>query len=246
VTTFPTPIDGRFEDMIVRLQQRVQTLESQVAAAAGAFAMQSVTSATHPANPVVGAQILESDTGLTAYWSGSAWVYPPKLIYSTAVSSGSSVRLPASGSIPQVFDNLRLIATVKSSGTTAGSLDPVTLQFNASSSGYNWNSIQLTQGSATPTGTSGASVSASQFMQSWNNLHTSPGRGVAVVDIPDYADAANDKSFTSLCSASDGGTAGGMQYYTGTLNGVTAAVSSLTVAIGVGQFTAATFYLYGY
>lgn len=248
MTTFPAGLDSRFEDMIVRLQQRVQTLESQVAAGAGTYAVLPVTSSTHPANPVTGAEILETDTGLTAYWSGAAWVYPPQLITSVVLSgSQTSVLLPQSGSIPQVFNNLRLYVAAKSSGTTAGSLDPATIQFNGVSTGYNWEVGSVLQGASSVSASTTNSASASQCMQVWNNLHVTPGRGNAVIDIPNYSGTANFKGFISHSSASDGGSSGGMQWYSGGLNNVTSAITSLTLAMTVGQFMAdSSFFLYGW
>lgn len=205
-------------------------------------------STSHPPNPAVGMQIYEQDTGLTATWSGTAWTYPPQLITSVVLSaSQTSVTLPQSGSIPQVFKNLRLIVAAKSSGTTATSLDAATLQFNATTSGYNWNSIQATQTASAVTVANGASASASQCMQVWNNFHTSAGRGLATIDIPNYSGTSNFKGFVSQCSATDGGTAGGMSTFAGNLNNVTAAITSLTLTMTVGQFMAdSSFYLYGW
>lgn len=157
MTTFPTPIDGRFEDMIVRLQQRVATLESQVAAANGAFAMQPVTSSTHPANPVVGAEILETDTGLTAYWSGSAWVYPPQLIGEQSVAAAGTaafMQVPVVGS----WSSLTVKWTGRSNNVSAAT--GCNLTFNNATTNYLW---QQTEGNnstltTTPSGGTAANI----------------------------------------------------------------------------------------
>lgn len=229
------------------IKRRLAVVEQLLAAGAGAYGALPCLSTGHPVNPKQGAQILETDTGLSAYYNGTAWVYPPQLITSVVLgASATSVVLPPSGSIPQVFKNLRLIISAKSSGSTSTSLDPATLQFNATTSGYNWNSIQATQLATAVAVTNAASQSASQCMQVWNDFHPTAGRGIAVIEIPNYSDTACFKSFTSRSEVSDGGTAGGMQVYSGALNTVTAAITSLTVAMTVGQFKAdSSFYLYG-
>ncbi len=72
MTTFPTSVEQRFEDMVVKLQQRVAVLEQQLnSQVVGTFAC---TSATHPTNPAVGMQIYETDTGSVLIWTGSTWV----------------------------------------------------------------------------------------------------------------------------------------------------------------------------
>lgn len=244
MTTFPTSFDDRFEDMVNKLQQRVAVLESQQALAAGAYAALSVTSSTHPASPVVGAQILETDTGLTAVWNGSAWMYPPQLIASV-VLSGSQTSVTFS-SIPQVFRDLRMVVAAKSSGTTAASYDSAILQFNGVTSGYNWNSVWAAFGGSANTA-SASSASGAQVMEVWNNLHTTAGRGLTEICIPNYATTGNYKGFTSVSGAGDGGTAGIVQTYTGTLNGGTAAVTSVTLTMNTGQFMAgSTFNVYGW
>ncbi|HEY0932367.1 MAG TPA: hypothetical protein VGD91_01385, partial [Trebonia sp.] len=61
-----------------RLLHRVEMLERQIAQlTSGPVA---VLSTAHPTPPVLGQQVLETDTGLTAQWNGTAWVYPPQRI----------------------------------------------------------------------------------------------------------------------------------------------------------------------
>lgn len=247
MTTHPTPraqvVGTDYQD----IKRRLGVVEQLLASGAGAYGALPCLSTGHPVNPKVGAQILETDTGLTAYYNGTAWVYAPQLITSVVLgANATSVPLPSTGTIPQVFRNLRLIVSAKSTGTTAGSLDPATIQFNGVATGYNWSSIQLAQGGAAVTVPGGSSATAAQCMQVWNNLHTSQGRGISEIRIPNYSDSTAFKSFTAQSEASDGGTAGGMQVYAGSLNNSASPITGITIAMGVGQFVAGSgFWLYG-
>jgi hypothetical protein len=89
MTNYPAPFEQKWASDQAVLMQRVATLERQIAQlTSGPVA---VTSSTHPASPVPGQQVLETDTGLTAQWSGTTWVYPPqrldqKMLAGTAAS----------------------------------------------------------------------------------------------------------------------------------------------------------------
>jgi hypothetical protein len=162
-------------------------------------------------------------------------------------ASASSVRLPASGSIPQGFTNLRLVISAKSDGTGSSGYDPAYLRYNGiTAANYNWNSIYATQGGA-PASVSFATQTSMQCGEIWNAFWGSAGRGIIDLGIPDYSATDNLKPFTGLSTASDGGSVGIQQWYSGCLSaGHTEAISSLTVLMGTGSFVAgSTFTLYG-
>lgn len=162
------------------------------------------------------------------------------------VLSGSSSSVTFS-SIPQQYTNLRLVISAKSDGTGSTGYDSAVLRLNGvSSASYSWNSVFVTQGGS-PTGASATSASSMQCAEIWNAHFASAGRGIATIDIPNYSDSNNLKSFTGLSTAGDGGTASIMQWYSGVLGGgFTGALTSLTVLMGTGNFVAdSTFCLYG-
>lgn len=140
-------------ELIALLDRRVKVLE----AARGAGAQYALyTSATHPANPVAGQQILETDTGLQAFWSGSAWIYPPQRIgQKLLTASAPSIVLP----VPTgpAFSTLRVAWSARSD-YAGGSATYMYLQLNGdtNASHYDW---QINQGSGTVT-SPGASPSA--------------------------------------------------------------------------------------
>lgn len=104
MTGYPAPPGQGFGADQAALLRRVAVLEAQIAQlTTGPVA---VTSTTHPASPNPGMQILETDTGLTAQWSGTAWVYPPQVIRSQ-ILSGTTAFITFSG-LPAVFNFLRL------------------------------------------------------------------------------------------------------------------------------------------
>lgn len=242
MTGYTAPQDRQWAADQNKLRQRVSLLERQIAhLTSGPVA---VTSTTHPASPWAGMQIYETDTGLSAQWTGTAWLYPPQLITKRVLTT-STASLTLSG-IPQVFTNLRLVISAKSDGTSAAGYDAANLQLNGVSSGsYQWSTIWVAQGGAVST-TGATAQTSSQVAEVWNAHVGTQGRGIATVEIPNYSDTNNVKGFTSLVQASDGGTAGITQLYTGALSGSTAAVTSISLLMGVGNFVAdSTFTLYG-
>lgn len=176
----------------------------------------------------------------------AALAAPQQLARTVLDAPASSVRLPASGSLPQNFTNLRLVISAKSDGTGAAGYDPAFLQFNGVSANYSWNSVFSVQG-GTPTNASGLATSSMQCAEIWNNHFGSAGRGLATIDIPNYGGTDNLKVFTGHSTAIDGGNISIQQWYTGALgNSHTEAISSLTISMGTGNFVAgSTFTLYG-
>ncbi len=147
-------------------------------------------------------------------------------------------------SIPQTFTNLRLIIAARSDGTGASGYDNALMQFNGVTTGYTWSTIWVTQGGAVTT-TGGTAQSAMQCAEIWNSHFGTAGRGIVTIDIPNYSSASGLKSMQSQTAASDGGAAGIQQIYSG-CSGTTAAITSITVAMGTGNFIAPSmFSLYG-
>lgn len=176
-----------------------------------------------------------------------AYLGSMQLIYSTVLAApAASVLLPGSGTIPQTFSNLRLVVSAQSSGSSSTGYDPAFLRINGvATASYNWNSWYTTQGASAVSVFGAVNANSMQVMEIWNSHFGSAGRGIAVIDIPNYADTNNFKVIGSQSSASDGGTVSIMQTYTGSLGGTTAAVSTLT-ALATGNFVAdSSFFLYG-
>ncbi|QOR55828.1 MAG: hypothetical protein YHS30scaffold324_60 [Catenulispora phage 69_17] len=246
MTNYLAALEQRWAADQAEWRQRVATLERQIAQLT--IGTVPVTSTTHPPNPAAGMQIYETDTGLTATWTGTAWSYPPQLVAQAVLTgSQSSVRLPASGSLPQVFTNLRLVISAKSDGTGAAGYDSAFLQFNGiTTASYSWNSVFSVQGGA-PTNASGLGASSMQCAEIWNAHFGSAGRGLVTIDIPNYSGTSNLKIFSGVSTAIDGGNISIQQWYSGALGASnTAAISSLTVSMGTGNFVSGSvFCLYG-
>lgn len=246
MTTSLPPLEQRFGADLAEMQRQIRTLQTQMAnLVTGAV---SSSSTGHPPNPAIGMRIYETDTGLEAYWSGTAWVYPPQLIAPRQVLGAPSASVTFSG-IPQVFTNLRLEICAKSDGTggTSG-YDNAFMQFNGvTAANYNWQTWYKTWGAGAVSVADGTSNTSFQIAAIWNNHFTTAGRGIATVEIPSYSDTSNLKGFTSHSPASDGGTAGVMQLYGGFLGGSnTAAITSIKILMTTGSFIAgSTFSLYG-
>lgn len=91
-------------DIIDKLRRDVVDLQASRTVGARPF---PCTSTTHPSAPSPGQPIFETDTGLTAYWNGSGWVYQVQLVKRRVVS-GSAVSSVSLDSLPAVFTSLRL------------------------------------------------------------------------------------------------------------------------------------------
>lgn len=233
------------DSLIAELAKRVERLQN--ALARGPI-LPSYASTGLPANPPTGLEVLVTDYGLRAWFNGTAWIYPPQRLTKTVLAAPtSSVRLPGAGNVPPVFTNLRLVISAKSTGTGSTGYDAAGLQFNGvTSASYNWNSYWTTQGATTMNAIGGTSTTNMQCAEIWNSFWGSAGRGIATIDIPNYSDTASLKSFSGQSTAVDGGTVGILQTYGGSMTGSTAAITSLTVLMGVGQFVAGSeFSLYG-
>lgn len=171
----------------------------------------------------------------------------PRLLYKTVLTDPApSVRLPDVGSLPQNFTNLRLIISARSDGSGANGYDPAYLRFNdVATSSYNWNTFWSAQGSGSISATGSNGVTSMQCAEIWNSHFGTVGRGIATIDIPNYSSPNGLRGFTSQSAASDAGTAGITQVYSGS-SLITGAITSLTVLMGAGSFIApAEFSLYG-
>jgi len=245
VTGYQAPPEIQLPADQNRLFQRVAVLERRFGALVSGAA--PVTSTTHPANPATGMRIYETDTGLEAYWSGTAWVYPPQQIAEQVL--GASAAFVTFGGISQVFTHLLLEVSAKgdNTGGTSG-YDNANMQLNGVTAGsYNWSTWYSTQGAGSVSTAGGTSQTSMQCAAIWNSHFGSAGRGIARIEIPNYSDTNNLKSFTGHSAASDGGAAGVMQLYSGSLGGSnTAAITSIKLLMGTGNFVAdSTFTLYG-
>lgn len=245
MTNYQAPQEQQFQADLNRLFQRVGVLERQVGSFVSGAA--DVTSTSRPSNPATGMWIYETDTGLTAYWSGSAWAYQPQLV-ARQVLAASTASVTFSG-IPQSFTHLLLEVCAKSDGTggTSG-YDNANLRFNGVTAGnYNWQTWYSTQGAGSVSTAGGTSQTSMQAAAIWNNHFGSAGRGISTIFVPYYSGTSSLKVFTAHSAASDGGSAGVMQLYAGSLGGSnTGAVTSLSLLMGSGNFVAdSTFSLYG-
>lgn len=141
-------------DVIELLDRRVKALEA--ARAAGAqYAL--FTSTTHPANPATGQQILETDTGLYAYWNGSAWIYPrQRLGQKLLTASAASITLPVPAG--PAFSTLRVAWSARSD-YSGGPATYMYLQLNgdAATTHYDWQ-INQASGSVMSPGASPSAV----------------------------------------------------------------------------------------
>lgn len=249
MTSFQPPFEQRFQADFAGLLQRMTDVETRLTAAVGAYAAIPCTSSARPANPVVGCQILETDTGLTAIWSGTTWVYAGmQLLHRTVLGApAATVRLPGSGSFPQVFTTLQVVISASGTSTVSAGYDAASMQVNGVTSGsYTWQSHYVTQGAGSVSAFGVVSATSAQIAEIWNAHYGSAGQGIATITIPDYASTSKLKSWTSLSTAIDGGTVSILQTYAGGLTGTTAAVTSLTAIMAVGNFTAgSSFSVYG-
>lgn len=236
------PIHRRqFEDLIADLGRQVAALQG--ARAQGPI-LATYTSSTLPANPPLGLEVLVTDLGLRAYWNGATWVYPPQQIAQQIISSGSTPAVTFLN-IPQVFTDLQLIVAARSDGASTSGYDNAIMQFNGvTTNSYNWNTYYSAQNSGTVPATGLSGVNGMQCAEIWNNHFGSSGRGLMDVVVPNYSRTTGDKGMLSRASASDSGAAGITQTYSGMSN-ITAAVTSLTIAMSSGGFSTGIFTLRG-
>jgi hypothetical protein len=145
------------EGLIDQLAKRVEQLQN--ALARGPI-LPSYTSATLPASPPTGLEVLVTDLGLRAYWNGSAWIYPPQRIGSQTLAAPGTITIPVPAAAAAAFSTLRV--TWAGAGTTAGTATYMCLRLNgdSSTSSYVW---QFNQASGTAQSSIGSSGTAAQI-----------------------------------------------------------------------------------
>lgn len=157
-----------------------------------------------------------------------------QLIQKTTLSG--AVASVAFSNISQLYTHLMFEYSVLSTGGTALGYDNIALRLNGiSTATYNWNSIYATQGGAVATASATAATSAN-CGSSWNAHFASQGRGVGTIHLPNYTSTSALKSFTSQGNATDGGAAGVMRSWAGCASAVSAAITSVTFILDVGNF----------
>lgn len=237
MTTYSDPFEQRFEAKIKDLARRLATAEQQIAnAAMGAF---PVTSTTHPAFPTTGMRIYETDTGLEAFWSGTAWEYPPQLIKQvllTASQPSITINVPAGP------NNLYGVYTARKDAGGGGAF--TWMRFNGDSNAhYQWvNQI----GNNAP-GTSGPSLLGYIQMGLCAGASDTAGYfGTGTFLIGNSSSTSVAKSLCSTASLICNGTT----YYLSEFGGVwnqAAAIASVTLLPDSGNLVAnSSFALYGW
>ncbi|WP_370352872.1 hypothetical protein [Catenulispora sp. EB89] len=248
-TPWTPPMAGQYADLNGELQRWNGAAWTPVYdAMTSGGNLPPVTSTTRPSNAPAGKLVYETDSGAVALWNGTNWRHQPGLIAAQTVATATP-SITFTG-IPQVYRDLRLVISAKSDGTTSTTgWDTVLMQFNGNTTAnYNWISYWATQGGTSMTCQSGWQAPWMLCGKSWNNHYPTQGRGVSTIDIPNYADPVGAKNFVGLTSATDGGVAGLLQSFSGTLSpsGSGNNITSITLTMDVGNFLPdSTFTLYG-
>jgi hypothetical protein len=140
--------------------------------------------------------------------------------------------------LPTYFKHLQIKISAQSTDTTiTNGLDNIIMRFNGDNgTNYNWNSIFAMQGAA-PSSAGGTGATSAQCAEAWNNHFTTPGVGIATIEIPNYANTTFRKVFTSFSAATDAGAGGITQNYSGGWNS-TAAINAVRFVMNTGSFVA--------
>jgi len=239
MTNYPAPWEQKWAADQAALMQRVAALERQIAnLTSGPVA---VTSSTHPASPVIGQEILETDTGLTAQWNGTSWVYGPQLIAKRLLGSTTASITFSVPSAP-AFSALRVAWNARSDNASPATF--MCVQFNADTgSHYLWQNNQAHSATIGP-GNSGAATTLIEVgtMAAASATASYIGGGEFVVsNASGTAFKAVTAHSTSMDAANDG--------FSGTYGGLwlaSAAITSITLLPLNGNFVAgSSAYLYG-
>lgn len=127
-------------DMIDQLKDQVRDLRGSLALGAQAALC---TSTTRP-SPTAGRRIYETDTGLEAVGTGSAWRYPPQPIWSTTL--GATTATLTTPPLPSVFNFLRLEWRVH---LASGGATDLLMQVDGDTTAhYLWGKVEEASGAA--------------------------------------------------------------------------------------------------
>lgn len=120
------PWEQRWAADQAELRAQVRTLQAQMAALTGNVT--PTTSTTHPTTGLyAGMPIYETDTGLAASWSGSAWAYYLSDVATPVVLTGTQASVPFT-----ISSSIRYIVIKWQARTTSGNLsDALQLQINS-------------------------------------------------------------------------------------------------------------------
>lgn len=211
------------------------------AAGLNAVTVQAVTSATHPGSPTVGEPIFETDTGFTAFWTGSTWAYVPQQLGTTTLGvAAASITV----SVPSGCN--AVLGVWGARGTAASAAINTGLRFNSDSgSNYLWQQVQTNNTTVTGANSGGA-TSVIQIGAAPAASATTSYYGCGDFSIPQAKGtlfktvSGKSEAFTST-SNSYTGTYGGQWLSTASITSV-----SLVVAAGGGNLDVGSFLtLYG-
>jgi len=238
MTNYSDSLETRFEAKIRDLSRRLAAAEQQIANLT--FGSVVCTSTTHP-TPVTGMRILETDTGLEAYWNGSAWVYPRHLIAKTVLST-TQASIPFTVPSGPAWSVLRVAWSVRSDNASPATFMCVRLN-NDSSNDYLWQNSQAHDAASGP-GNSGAATNLVEVGTMAAATATSGYVGAGEFVIPNASGTTfkgTPGHSTSMNAVNDG--------YSGTYGGLwlqSVAVTSVTLLPLNGNFIGGSAaYLYG-
>lgn len=183
---------------------------------------------------------------ITAGTPGS-WTCMTGVVQQGDIVAGVGAGIMNFTNIPPFFKHIQIKIAAQSTDTTiTNGLDNLVMRLNGDNgANYNWNSYFAMQG-AGPSSAGTAGATSMQAAELWNNHFSTPGVGVATIDIPNYANTTFRKIFTSTSAATDGGAGGITQTYSGGWEN-TAAINAVRLLVNTGNFVAgsrATMYLY--
>jgi len=163
------------------------------------------------------------------------------LIAKQTVGSGGASSITFSN-IPQTFTDLKVVYTCRTDNASVG--QSMGVQFNSTTSGYSWRTAFGT-GSSAASNTSGSA--ADMYIGETDGANaTASIFSNGEFYLPNYT-SSNAKGLSADAVAENNGTTG-YAFFSGTLSGVTAAITSITIRpYGGGQTIQefSTFYLYG-
>lgn len=178
------------------------------AAGFNAVTVQVVTSGTHPASPVAGEPIFETDTTLEAIYSGTAFLYGAQQIAPTQILGATTASITFN-SVPAV--NRLMLAWRTRSSASGGVFVQMQLDGNTGTT-YLWNKNSASAG-ATSNAHSGALVAQINIGISDAATASYFGNGFTVIDgwasSTGFATCAGVYSNFSSTTADDVGNAGG-------------------------------------